>query len=70
MERLSKEIKELHQSKQKKNTVVIQSQSQAKPQLQKKKSLMPMTFAEKKTLGENIRILPAEYLRGVWEIVS
>ena len=29
-----------------------------------------MSFAEKKALGENIRVLPPEYLRGVWEIVS
>lgn len=29
----------------------------------------PMTLSEKKNLGQNIRKLPAEYLRGVWEIV-
>jgi len=30
----------------------------------------PMTLQEKKILGQNIRSLPAEYLRGVWEIVA
>lgn len=29
-----------------------------------------MTINEKKTLGQNIRSLPPEYLRGVWDIVS
>ena len=29
----------------------------------------PMTLNEKKNLGQNIRKLPPEYLRGVWEIV-
>jgi hypothetical protein len=29
-----------------------------------------MTIQEKKNLGMNIRNLPAEYLKGVWEIVS
>lgn len=29
----------------------------------------PMTLNEKKALGQNIRKLPPEYLRGVWEIV-
>lgn len=29
-----------------------------------------MTLAEKRALGQSIRQLPAEYLRGVWEIVS
>ena len=31
---------------------------------------MPMSIQEKKNLGMNIRTLPAEYLKGVWEIVS
>lgn len=30
----------------------------------------PMTMEEKKLLGQNIRSLPPEHLRGVWEIVS
>ena len=30
----------------------------------------PMTLQEKKNLGQNIRNLPAQYLRGVWEIVN
>lgn len=29
-----------------------------------------MTIQEKKNLGMNIRTLPPEQLRGVWEIVS
>lgn len=28
-----------------------------------------MTLNEKKNLGQNIRKLPPEYLRGIWEIV-
>jgi len=30
----------------------------------------PMTMAEKRALGQSIRNLPPEHLRGVWEIVS
>lgn len=30
----------------------------------------PMTLQEKKQLGQNIGLLPPEYLRGVWDIVS
>lgn len=30
----------------------------------------PMTTLEKKQLVNNIKKLPAEHLRGVWEIVS
>lgn len=29
-----------------------------------------MTIQEKKNLGMNIRTLPPEFLKGVWEIVS
>lgn len=29
-----------------------------------------ISYKDKKILGENIRKLPAEYLKGVWEIVS
>ena len=31
---------------------------------------LPMTNQEIKNLGMNIRSLPAEFLKGVWEIVS
>lgn len=30
----------------------------------------PMTIEEKKKLASNIFVLPPEYLRGVWEIVT
>jgi len=73
VELLSKQITELHQkgltsasdypkmsrtapgSKSNKNTKILDK---------------PLTMQEQKMLGENIKKLPAEHLRGVWDIVS
>lgn len=61
VERLTNKIKELHNTKSSNG-------------LQKQKSIQiiekPMTLQEKRNLGQNIRNLPTQYLRGVWEIVN
>lgn len=62
VEKLTKEIKELHT----KNPSISSKQHKNVSQLSEK----PMTLQEKRTLGQNIRNLPAQYLRGVWEIVN
>lgn len=62
VEKLTKEIKELHT----KNPSSNLKQHKNLSQLNEK----PMTLQEKKNLGQNIRNLPAQYLRGVWEIVN
>lgn len=62
VEKLTKEIKELHT----KNPSINSKQHKNVGQLSEK----PMTLQEKRTLGQNIRNLPPQYLRGVWEIVN
>lgn len=62
VEKLTKEIKELHT----KNPSSNLKQHKTISQLNEK----PMTLQEKRTLGQNIRNLPPQYLRGVWEIVN
>ena len=62
VEKLTKEIKELHT----KNPNPNAKQHKTVNQMNEK----PMTLQEKRNLGQNIRNLPAQYLRGVWEIVN
>ena len=62
--RLSKTLKELHSKGGK------SSQSGIKSSKSSSISDKPMNMYEKQMLGQNIRNLPPEYLRGVWEIVS
>ena len=61
VEKLSKEIKELHQKGSKPNRNNIKGSSL----LDK-----PMSIQEKRVLGQNIHGLPPDCLRGIWEIVS
>ena len=63
LERLSKDIKELHCQKG-----FIRSQPPLKAN--KPGAIKPMTNLEKRELGQMIRRLPLEHLRGVWQIVS
>jgi hypothetical protein len=63
VERLSKQITEYHYKG-----------GRSHPTSKSSKSISvnnkPMTMEEKRQLGQNIRSLPPEHLRGVWEIVS
>lgn len=62
VERLTNKIKELHTknpnvpNKNQKSSVIVSDK--------------PMSLQEKRNLGQNIRNLPTQYLRGVWEIVN
>ena len=64
VEKLTKEIKELHTKNPSGGGGLKLHKSLS--QINEK----PMTLQEKKNLGQNIRNLPAQYLRGVWEIVN
>jgi hypothetical protein len=64
VERLSKTITELRQKGGK------ISQSGTKSSKTSSNLDKPMSMYEKRLLGQNIRNLPPEHLRGVWEIVS
>ena len=62
VEKLTKEIKELHTKTPSSNPKLHKNVSQINEK--------PMTLQEKRNLGQNIRNLPPQYLRGVWEIVN
>ncbi|KRX04258.1 Bromodomain [Pseudocohnilembus persalinus] len=64
VEKLSKELKELNSIKQKGH-----SKKSSKKSTQAKLDT-PMNMKEKRELGQQIRNLPPENLKGVWEIVS
>lgn len=65
VESLSRELKELRSQRGSTKGQAAPKTSKGAAYLQK-----PMTMAEKKQLGHMITNLPAEYLRGVWQIVS
>ena len=64
VDRLSKSLKELHSKGGKSSQLGTKSSKTSST------SDKPMNMNEKRMLGQNIRNLPPEYLRGVWEIVS
>lgn len=68
VERLSKELKELNSQKLTGSPIA----TSLKPQKSTSSSALdkPMTMQEKRQLGQMIRNLPPEYLRGVCQIVS
>jgi Bromodomain extra-terminal - transcription regulation len=61
VERLTNKIKELNSTKS--SNGLPKQKSSVQPD-------KPMTLQEKRNLGQNIRNLPTQYLRGVWEIVN
>lgn len=70
VERLSKELKELNNQKAVATRVPIPT-NPVKSQKSSSSALdRPMTIQEKRQLGQMIRNLPPEYLRGVCQIVS
>ena len=61
VDRLTRELKDLHQAKGSK----LNSKNNSRINMDK-----PMSIQEKRSLGQNIRLLPPEHLRVVCEIVS
>jgi len=72
VEMLSKQITELHQkglTSAADNLKIVRSGS-TKSRNSAKMMEKPLTAQEKRVLGESIKNLPPEHLRGVWDIVS
>jgi hypothetical protein len=67
VEKLSKELKDLNSKGSSSRPVLIASKSSNKSSVSNDK---PMTLEERVLLAQNIRALPLEYMRGVWEIVA
>jgi len=65
VEKLSRQISDFHYRGGKHASVGNSRSNKPSSNLDK-----PMTIQEKRILGQNIRSLPPEYLRGVWDIVS